>query len=221
MTATGKRAYTSELRAAQARATRAQIVVAAATLFTDLGYAATTVDAIATAAGVSRKTVFTAVGGKAELIKLAYDIAVAGDDEPVPLRERRPIKDIAAEPDAARLLDGFATFVTDTVARVAPIAVALEGAAHSDPQANKVFEELSTGRRTAMLEPAGILARRGALREGVNVQQAADILWIHNDAVLYAKLVGTCEWPTEQFRDWLSLALRTQLLKPELTDVPR
>src|SRR4051812_11217164 len=77
-----KRPYSSTLRAAQARATRRAIVDAAARLFIELGYGATTVDAIAEAAGVSRKTVFTSVGGKADALKLAIDWAVTGDDEP-------------------------------------------------------------------------------------------------------------------------------------------
>src|SRR5689334_22312267 len=66
---TVKRAYSSDLRADQARRTRRQIVDAASALFTEHGFSATTVDAIAAEAGVSRKTVFTAVGGKVQLLK--------------------------------------------------------------------------------------------------------------------------------------------------------
>ena len=70
MTTARKRVYTSELRDAQARATRRQVVAAAGDLFAREGYGATTIAAVADAAGVSRKTVFSAVGGKVELIKL-------------------------------------------------------------------------------------------------------------------------------------------------------
>ena len=59
------------------------IVDAAAGLFIAHGYGGTTVDAIAEAAGVSRKTVFTSVGGKADALKFALDWAVTGDDAPV------------------------------------------------------------------------------------------------------------------------------------------
>jgi hypothetical protein len=41
-------------------------------------------DATAEAAEVSRKTVFTAVGGEVELLKLAFDWSVVGDVEPAP-----------------------------------------------------------------------------------------------------------------------------------------
>ena len=49
-----KRDYRSELRTAQARQTRRSIVSEAARLFVEDGYGATTIDAVAEAAGVSR-----------------------------------------------------------------------------------------------------------------------------------------------------------------------
>src|SRR3974390_1527546 len=101
-----KKPYTSELRAAQARATRRAVVDAAARLFTERGYGATTVDAIAQAAGVSRKTVFASVGGKAQALKLAVDWAIMGDDEPVPVLERPHVRAGMAEPDARRMMAG-------------------------------------------------------------------------------------------------------------------
>ena len=78
--AAGTRSYSSPLRADQARQTRKRIVDAAAELFAERGYTGTTVDAVAAAAGVSRKTVFDSIGGKARLMKLAYDFAIVGDD---------------------------------------------------------------------------------------------------------------------------------------------
>jgi AcrR family transcriptional regulator len=51
-----KRAYDSPLRKAQAAATRRAIIDAAAALFIDRGYVATSIDAIAEAAGVGRAT---------------------------------------------------------------------------------------------------------------------------------------------------------------------
>jgi len=209
----GKRSYTSDLRAAQARRTRTQIVAAAAELFVENGYAATTIDAIAVAAGVSRKTVFTSAGGKAELIKLAYDYATAGDDEPIPLRERPTIKALEVEPDAARMLAGFAEMVTRIQGRISRLHVALAGAAESEPEARMLFEQLEQQRLAAMKRPAALLSRRGALRRGLTTAMAADILWLHNDPVLYHQLVHRRQWTPAQFQDWLTRALQTQLLR--------
>jgi AcrR family transcriptional regulator len=212
MSGQGKRPYNSDLRADQARRTRAQIVAAAAELFAESGYAATTIDAIARAAGVSRKTVFTSAGGKAELIKLAYDCAITGDDEPVPLRERPTVRALEAEPDAARMLAGYSDMVTRIQGRITRLYMALAGAAESEPEARALFEQLERQRLAAMKRPATLLSRRGVLRRGLTIAMAADILWLHNDPVLYHQLVHKRQWTPVRFRDWLTHALQTQLL---------
>lgn len=208
----GKRPYSSDLRAAHARRTRAQIVATAAELFAENGFAATTIDAIAAAAGVSRKTVFTSAGGKTELIKLAYDHATAGDDEPVPLRERPVIKALEAEPDAARMLAGYSEMVTAIQGRITRLYLALVGAAESEQEARVLLERLVNERHAAMKRPATLLSRRGALRRGLTIAMATDILWLHNDPALYHQLVHQRGWTPVQFRDWLTHALQTQLL---------
>src|SRR5687768_5299305 len=96
--------YLSPVRSEQARATRRAIVTAAAELFGSQGFAATTIDAIADRAGVGRKTVFASVGGKGALLKLAWDWAMAGDDEAVPMAERPAVQAILAERDPHRLV---------------------------------------------------------------------------------------------------------------------
>jgi AcrR family transcriptional regulator len=208
----GKRSYSSGLRSAQALRTRAQIVAAATELFVANGYAVTTIDAIATAAGVSRRTVFTSAGGKADLIKLAYDHATTGDAEPVPLRERSTITSLESEPDMGRMLAGFAVMVTEIQGRVAGLHVALVAAADADPEARALLDELERQRLAAMKRPATLLSRHGCLRRGLTVATAADILWLHNDPALYHQLVHKRRWTPAQFQDWLAHALRTQLL---------
>src|SRR3954452_6635615 len=119
---TVRRPYHSTLRADQARATRRAVVSAARDLFVDLGWSRTTIDAVATRAEVSRKTVFTAVGGKAALLKLALDWALVGDDEPVPMAERRVIAEMERMTDPRELVTRWAQFVADLEVRAAPLA---------------------------------------------------------------------------------------------------
>ena len=103
--AEARRPYRSTLREEQARATRRAIVEAGAALFVERGFAGTTVDAIAERAGVSRKTVFTSVGGKVAVLKDAFDWALAGDDEPVPLGDRPAVRDFLTETDPATAVE--------------------------------------------------------------------------------------------------------------------
>src|SRR5689334_21602151 len=118
MTPPVKRSYSSDLRAAHARETRRAIVSAAARLFVEEGFARTTVDDIARAAGVSRKTVFTAVGGKVDLLKLALDWAIVGDDEPVALEQRPQVEALGQQTDPDAVIRGYARIVAEIASRV-------------------------------------------------------------------------------------------------------
>src|SRR4051794_22358447 len=126
MNDSAKRDYRSTLRAAQAADTRQSIVAAAARLFIADGYGRTTIDGVAESAGVSRKTVFSAVGGKVELLKSALDWAVAGDDEPIAIADRPAIRALLALEDPAALLAGWVRALVEIDVRAASLLHALE-----------------------------------------------------------------------------------------------
>ncbi len=206
------RTYSSTLRADQARQTRKRIVDAAADLFAEHGYAGTTIDAVATAAGVSRKTVFDSVGGKAQLMKLAYDFAIVGDDEPVPLADRPEMRAMLAEPDYGKRLAMYASLVVGIDRRLSSAWRAFEGAATSDPEAAKLYVAMVQQRRQAMQEAAQMFADAGALRPDLDIEVAADLMWFYNDPSLYDKLVRQRGWSVDRFQAWLTEALQVQLL---------
>ena len=216
-----KKPYNSALRAAQARATRRAIVDAAARLFTERGYGATTVDAIAEAAGVSRKTVFTSVGGKAEALKLAIDWAVVGDDEPVPLLDRPHVRAGQAEPDARRILTDYARDLCQIGARIAPLNAVVQAAAGLDADIRALAEEGRAQRLTGMRVLAGTLAGRGALKPGLTAAEAADVLWLFNDPGVYHRLVIEQGWDPGRYQDWLAGALISLLVDPGYRPEPR
>lgn len=207
-----KKPYTSTLRAAQARATRLAIVAAAARLFTERGYGATTVDAIADAADVSRKTVFTSVGGKTEALKLALDWAIAGDDEPVPMLERPHIKAMQNEPDARRILASYARHVRETATRTAPLHQVVQAAAGLDAGIRALAENGRAQRIRGMRAMAQILTDRGALKPGLTSTEAADILWLLNDPGVYHRLVIEQKWDPDRYQNWLADALISLLI---------
>ena len=82
------RTYRSDLRAEQARQTRRRVVTAASTVFLARGYVGTSMRAVAAEASVSIATVELLFGTKAGVLKAAIDLAIAGDDEAVPVLER-------------------------------------------------------------------------------------------------------------------------------------
>jgi AcrR family transcriptional regulator len=208
------RRYVSEVRDEQARRTRRAVVTAARELFLAQGYAATTIDAIAEAAHVSRRTVFNAVGGKVALLKLALDWAIVGDDEPVALADRPAVQAIQAERDPRRAVDLWVNMVVDIAARVAPIGEVLYVAADGDPEAAELLEKEAQVRMYGARAFAGHLASLGGLAPGVSEQQAADLCWAVNDGHLYSLLVTQRGWATATLARWLSDSLATALLRP-------
>jgi AcrR family transcriptional regulator len=210
-----KRQYSSPVREEQANATRRAIVGAAARLFVERGYGGTTVDAIAETAGVSRKTVFTSVGGKLEALKLARDWAIVGDDAPVARLDRPEVQRARAEGDARVVLRMFAGMVHGTSARLARLQMVIESAAGADPAVRALADEGHAQRLTGMRDLAGELVRRDALPDGMSVEEAADILWLLNDARVYHRLVLERGWSAERFEQWLAETLLAQLIRPD------
>jgi AcrR family transcriptional regulator len=141
-----RKRYASQVRDEQARRTRRAIVTAAHDLFLAQGYAATTIDGIAEAAHVSRRTVFNSVGGKAALLKLALDWAIVGDDEPIALADRPAIKAILSESDPRKALMLWVQTVAEVAARTAPLGEVLIAAADIDPAAAQLLAEASRNR---------------------------------------------------------------------------
>jgi AcrR family transcriptional regulator len=205
--------YVSEVRDEQARRTRRAIVAAAHDLFLAQGYAATTIDGIAEAAHVSRRTVFNSAGGKAALLKLALDWAIAGDDEPIAMADRPVVKAIQAEPDPREALVLWVQTVAEVAARVAPIGEVLIAAADVDPAAAELLGEASRNRMLGATAFIHYLASLDGLAAGMTEQRAAELCWALMDGHLYRLLVTQRGWSTADFTRWLSDSLATALLR--------
>jgi AcrR family transcriptional regulator len=208
-----KRSYDSPLRREGAEATRRAIVAAAGRLFAERGYAATSIEDIAEAAAVGRATVFSAVGGKPELLKEAYRLAVRGPaNANTPLGRQARSRRISAEADAHKLLAGYAGVMVEVGRRLAPLYEAVRAAAHADPEARELWHVITEERRTAATGIVRRLAERDALLHSLDRQSASDILWVLNDPGLYQLLVLQRRWTERRFRSWLTHAMQTQLL---------
>jgi AcrR family transcriptional regulator len=209
-----KRPYASQLRAGQARATRLALLEAAGHLFAEQGYVATSIEQIAEAAGVSRATVFTSVGGKPVLLKGAYDVALVGDDEPVSMSERPDALRAKAEPDPYKFVAMYVTQLTAVHGRIARIHEAIRGAAGADPEARAVWERVQSERVVGAQHVLADLEKKSPLRRGLDRQEAIDLLWTLIDPSHYLQLVHHRGWTPERFRAWLTATLQAQLLDP-------
>jgi AcrR family transcriptional regulator len=213
--------YRSQLRVSQAKATRLRVIEAASRLFIEHGYGATSIDEIAEAAGVGRATVFTSVGGKALLLRIAYDVALVGDDEPIPLPQRPWAQPVRLATSQTERLDRYADVIALVGGRLAPIYEAFRGAASTDPEVRVQWNEILADRRVGAGNVVKMVREYGPLRKGLDDESAADIIWILNDPGLYHQLVLQRGWKPDRFRSWVAGTMRTQLLATNSEARPR
>jgi TetR/AcrR family transcriptional regulator, regulator of autoinduction and epiphytic fitness len=209
-----KRRYESAHRQEQALITRRAILDAAATLFVDPGYAATTLTAVAALAGVAVQTVYKVFGSKKALLSALVDVTIAGDDEEVALQDRQFVADIQALPDPRAKLARFAEHLAETNARQSRVMRALAGAATADPDAAAIWQKNLTERRLAMGMFAAELASTGQLRADHSVESAADVLWLAMDVRNFDWLVCERGWTQERYRAWYVDSVAAAILRP-------
>jgi AcrR family transcriptional regulator len=199
-------------RAEQVRATRQRVLGAARDLFLRRGYTGATIEAIAQRAAVSPQTVYNVVGGKAALLKAVYDVALAGDDEPVAVGDRPAFADIAAAPDARSALALYARLGCRMYARAGPLitVVFIEGAAH-DPDLRAFAGTIEEERRTGTAGMAHHVATRFGLPDGLTEAEAGDVLWTLTAPELVDRLVRRRGWPLERYERWLARTMADAL----------
>jgi len=210
---TARRPYRSTLRENQARATRRAVVNAARDLFVEVGWSRTTIDAVAARAAVSRKTVFTSVGGKAALLKLALDWALVGDDEPVPLSGRKVFRMLEQLTVPRELVAHWAQFVAELEERAAPLADVLVVAADADPEAAEVHAMSERNRlRGAEFIVARLTATDG-LRPGLTIERAVATALVLMDPAVHRTLVREHGWTRAEYAKWIERAAAAEFLE--------
>jgi AcrR family transcriptional regulator len=178
----------------------------------DAGYAATTMRGVAAAAGVSVKTVEAAFGTKANLLTELIDVAIAGDDEPVPLAERDAVARMVAEPDPRRLLELNAHMVADISRRLAAVDRALAEAAAHDPGLEGLLQTSLANRMEGARQMIEVLASRTPLR--VAEDEAVDTAWLLLDPHHYRVFTTYRGWSHERYVAWLT-DVQVRLLLPD------
>lgn len=207
-----RRSYRSAARAEQAAATRHAVLQAARELFTEQGYAATSIAAIAARAGVAVDTVYAAAGRKPTLLRDLVETSLSGGDEAVPAEQRDYVVRIRAAATAQEKITVYAAAVAEIGVRMAPVHRALAEAAASDPDCAALRAEISARRAANMRLFAADLRTTGELRADLTDDEVGDIVWSLNSAEYWALLVGERGWSPERFAAWLTDAWTRLLL---------
>ena len=209
-----RRRYESRRREAQAEQTRSDILAAAGSLFRERGYAGTSMPAIAADAGVVVETIYRAFGSKANLFRAVIEAVLAGGASraEVPVEQRPAIRAIIDEPDPRRQIDLYAATQPGIHRRGGPLLRALAVASSSDPELDRLWREMEAWRFEGQSRFVNMLANRGALRPGLAIAQACDVVWTLCSLTVHDLLVLERGWSRERYGAWLSDALARELL---------
>jgi AcrR family transcriptional regulator len=191
-----------------------KIIEAATRVFLERGYAGATIPRIAAEAGVAVETVYRSASGKAGLLAEAVQAALAGGVEraELPVEERPGIRRVIEETDPRRQLQAYAATQPGVWGRVGPLLRVLEAAATTDETLVEMRDRHSAQRLDGLRSFATLLAERGALRPGLSVDRAADIIWTVCAQANYDSLVTARGWTPAEYRDWLAETLADSLL---------
>jgi AcrR family transcriptional regulator len=208
-----KRRYDASGRREAAEQTRLRVLHAARDLFAERGYAGTSVSAIARSAGVSVDTLYATVGRKPQLLLAVHDMELAGGGSPVAALQRDYVAQMRAAPSAAEKIAVYADALAERLPRTAPLLASLRAAGETDPECRRVYETVSERRRANMRLLAADLRSTGELRDDLDDDAVADVVWSMNSPDYYL-LIRSTGRTAEQYgsivRDiWLRTFLRT------------
>ena len=197
-------------RGSRTRATRRKITDAATELFVLDGYSATTLERIASRAGVAVQTVYFHFGNKSSVLKEAVDVAAVGDDEPVAMLDRPWLEQARAEPDPHQVIALWTAYGRGIMTRVGPIMKVVRDAAAVDPVMAEQWAANETQTATAFRVLAEQLEAMNALR--VRVEEAVAILCALSGLEVYLSLAAR-GWTPQQWEQLVVDSLTHALLR--------
>lgn len=191
------RNYDSSRRRETAAGTRADVLAAAARLFVERGWAGTSMREIARAARVSVETVYAAVGPKGEVLRAVLDVAVVGDDESTPLRERPEFLIGLGTGSLEQRARAAADLLGVIMPRTAPLCRALQHGAAADPALADLLDTTLANQRVAAHTAAALLTEREPTALEVGTVHA-----LFTESV-YLLLTESSGWDNETYRAWV------------------
>ncbi|SFR29431.1 DNA-binding transcriptional regulator, AcrR family [Lentzea waywayandensis] len=204
-----KRSYSSPLREQAAAQTRLLVRAAGHRLFVRDGFVATSIRKIAAEAGVSERTVYTHYRNKVELFQDALNVAIAGDEEPVAMRDRPEFEEVLAAPSARDLIAGMVRRNGVVQERAGALIMAGIESSGADPDMRRISDEGEHAMRANCLALAEALVATGEVREELDAAGVADVLTTMASPHVH-QILG---WPADRYRDWLAGTLAASLLK--------
>jgi AcrR family transcriptional regulator len=180
------------------QATRQSVIAAAQRLFTERGYAGSSIEAIAEAAGVAVPTVYAAFGNKRSILR-AMIAASADEERPRPVAERMREQG-AGVADAATRAEKMMRLIVFLISQTAEVLRIIRGAAAVDPEIRSLLDEVYERIRMDCQTAARLVI--GSSRDDARTRHLADVTFAFATPELFDLLTGKCGWSVAQYERW-------------------
>jgi AcrR family transcriptional regulator len=199
----GVNSRSAQIRARRIAATEQRLIDAAARLFVERGYVATTLTEVAAAAGVAPRTVYLRFETKVALFKRTMDVMLVGDSAPVDVAHRDWMHHAVTAPTCAERIRLMARGTAEMFSRIGPLLAVSEQAAAIEPAIAAAAQAGREDTRDQLRRFWAALAVDGLL------PAAADAVWLADTAVMtcsvdaYLHAMRTLGWSADAYADWL------------------
>ena len=196
------------LRAARVAENEERIVHAAHELFVRNGYQATTLTAVADAAGVAHRTVYVRFGTKAALLKRVIDVALVGDLAPIDLVSRAWYRTATTAPTLQERIAAAAKGSARLMASAADIIAVAREAEPAEPLLAAAAHAGRAATRDA-IRAFWMRARDdGLLPAGCDLAWLADTTSVLAHAETYLLMRETLQITPKRYENWLATTWR-------------
>jgi AcrR family transcriptional regulator len=206
------RRYESPRRREQAAATRQRILEAAQRLFEEQGYAATTMAAISSEAGVALKTVYLAFDTKSGIVRALWDLLLRGPAD-IPVVDQPWYREVIEATDPEQRLRLNARNSRDAKLRIGRLLQVIRNAAPVDEEIAALWRLIQDDFYDNQRAIVQLLQRARSLARGLDVTRATDILWTLNHPDVWHLLVDERGWTPDRYERWLGEMSSAQLLR--------
>ena len=145
------------------------------------------------------------------MLSRVLDFAAAGERAPVPVPQFMR-EQAEAETDPRRVLAQLVAFWRGALPRTAPVFRIIREAAAADPEIAALERARAAQRLNNYRHAATLISERGALREGVTIDQAAASIFAVGHSETYRALVLEGDWSDDDWADWVQATLESTLL---------
>jgi AcrR family transcriptional regulator len=177
------RTYRLGKRQQQVDETRGRVVDASHALFSEVGFHHASVEEIALRAGVARATIYHQFGSKLGLFE-----AVMAEVMSNGVAEK--MRKVREHPDAAKALSLYIPEVCRFWSEEYSLFRHLIGVTAIDPDALKLVDQYDGRRRELVVWLVKRLEDQGALRDGMTLRTAVDVIWMLTSFARFDHLFG-------------------------------